>query len=118
MSEQPIPQMNPPASGVKVRMYRVGGLGDCFLLAFRTQEDRARYMLIDCGVFLGTKDGSKRLQSVVRDIHVATGGHLHVLVATHEHWDHLAGFQYARHIFEELEIDEAWMAWTECPGHR
>jgi hypothetical protein len=117
MSEQTHPQMDPPPSGVKVRMYRVGGLGDCYLLAFRTQESRARYMLIDCGVFLGTKDGSKRLQAVARDITAATGGHLHVLVVTHEHWDHLAGFQYARQIFDELDIDEAWLAWTECPGH-
>jgi hypothetical protein len=117
MSDQPSPQMAPPPNGVIVRMYRVGGLGDCYLLAFRTQAGHARYVLIDCGVFLGTKDGSKRLQAIARDLQAATGGRLDVLIATHEHWDHVAGFQYARHIFDEMEIDEAWLAWTECPGH-
>jgi hypothetical protein len=117
MTDPKPPEMEAPQSGVKVRMYRVGGLGDCFLLAFRTRARRARYMLIDCGVFLGTKDGSKRLQAVARDIQAATGGRIHVLVATHEHWDHLSGFQYARKIFDQMEIDEAWLAWTESPGH-
>jgi hypothetical protein len=117
MTDPITPEMQAPQSGVKVRMYRVGGLGDCFLLAFRTRARRARYMLIDCGVFLGTKDGSKRLQAVARDIQAATGGRIHVLVATHEHWDHLSGFQYARKIFDQIEVDEAWLAWTESPGH-
>jgi hypothetical protein len=117
MSDELSLRMDPPSSGVKVRMYRVGGLGDCFLLAFRTRSRRARYMLIDCGVFLGTKDGSKQLQAVARDIQAATGGRLHVLVATHEHWDHLSGFKYARKIFDQMQIDEAWLAWTESPGH-
>ncbi|HSJ52669.1 MAG TPA: MBL fold metallo-hydrolase [Anaerolineae bacterium] len=117
MTDPKPPEMEAPQSGVKVRMYRVGGLGDCFLLAFRTRARRARYMLIDCGVFLGTKDGSKRLQAVARDIQAATGGRIHVLVATHEHWDHLSGFQYARKIFDQIEVDEAWLAWTESPGH-
>jgi hypothetical protein len=40
-----------------------------------------------------------------------------VLVATHEHWDHLSGFKYAKKIFDEMQIDEAWVAWTESPGH-
>ncbi len=117
MSEPTPTRMEAPGNGVKVRMYRVGGLGDCFLLAFRTRARQARYMLIDCGVFLGTQDGSKRLQAVARDIQAATGGRIHVLVATHEHWDHLSGFQYARKIFDEMQIDEAWLAWTESPGH-
>jgi hypothetical protein len=110
-------RMEPPPNGVKVRMYRVGGLGDCFLLAFRTRTRRARYMLIDCGVFLGTKSGSKSLQAVAQDIKNSTGGHIHVLVGTHEHWDHLSGFKYARKIFDEIEVDETWLAWTESPGH-
>src|SRR5690242_3836618 len=52
-------RMEPPRTGVTVRMYRTG-LGDCFLLAFprgtpvpqRPRE--AFYMLVDCGVFFRT----------------------------------------------------------------
>lgn len=117
MPEQTVLKMEAPESGVKVRMYRVGGLGDCFLLAFRSEDGLARYMLVDCGVFLGTPDGANRMRAVVRDIKEATGGCIQVLVATHEHWDHLSGFQYARAIFDELQIEEAWLAWTENPDH-
>lgn len=118
MKSQPnLPQMEAPESGVKVRMYRVGSLGDCFLLAFRAESGSARYMLIDCGVFFATSGGSERMKAIARDIQAATGGCIHVLVATHEHWDHLSGFQYAREIFDEIQVEEAWLAWTEHPGN-
>jgi len=110
------PTMAPPDSGVTVRMYRPG-IGDCFLLAFPAPggDGGARYMLIDCGVLLGTGGGAARMREIVKDIARATGGRLHVVVATHEHWDHLSGFQYANETFEELIIDEVWLAWTEDP---
>jgi len=110
------PTMAPPDSGVTVRMYRPG-IGDCFLLAFRAADgdDRARYMLIDCGVLVGTPGGADRMRDIAKDIAEATGGHVHVLVATHEHWDHLSGFQYANETFEDVSIDEVWLAWTEDP---
>ena len=108
------PKMSPPSSGVTVRMYRPG-LGDCFLLAFRAVDGTARYMLIDCGVLIGTKGGADRLREIAEDVAVATGNRLHVLVATHEHWDHTSGFQYAQKTFEEISVDEVWMAWTENP---
>ena len=51
--------MTAPASGVKIRMYRQG-LGDCFLLAFPDPAAaRPFYMLIDCGVLLGTQDAGR-----------------------------------------------------------
>ena len=109
--------MKPPKTGVRVRMYRPSGLGDCFLLAFRA-DGGARYMLIDCGVFLGTPGGATRLRGIASDIGAATGGRIDVLVGTHEHWDHLAGFQYAKPAFEDLEIEEVWVAWTEDPNDR
>jgi hypothetical protein len=107
--------MSPPDSGVTVRMYNPRGLGDCFLLAFRAQDETARYMLIDCGIFQFTKGESKKMKAIVQNISEATGGHLHVVVVTHEHWDHLAGFYHARDIFDDMEIDELWLAWTEDP---
>ena len=97
-------------------MYRPGGLGDSFLLAFRARDGTARYVLVDCGVFNGTPGAADRLRAIAEDVGEATGGHLHVLVVTHEHWDHLSGFRYAREAFEALQIDEVWAAWTEDPA--
>ena len=111
------PTMAPPDSGVKVRMYRPHGLGDCFLLAFRAEDGSGRYMLIDCGIFFATKGGSARMKKIARDIAVATGGQLHVLVATHEHWDHLSGFQFAEKIFDSINVEQVWLAWTEDRHH-
>ena len=110
--------LHPPASGVTVRMYRQG-LGDCFLLAFATgQAEQAFYMLIDCGVIFGTQNPSQIMQAVVTDIEAATGGDIHLLVATHEHWDHLSGFIQAGDIFQRLRIHNLWLAWTEDPSDK
>src|SRR6266702_2986315 len=108
--------LHPPASGVTVRMYRQG-LGDCFLLAFATgQAGQAFYMLIDCGVILGTQDPSQIMQAVAADIEAASGGDIHLLVATHEHWDHLSGFIQAGEAFRQMRIHNLWFAWTEDPA--
>ena len=98
----------------RVRMYRQG-LGDCFLLTFPSQ-DRAFYMLIDCGVVLGTPNPKGIMQSVVDDIAKTTGNHLDLVVATHEHWDHLSGFLQARDLFDTIRIDRVWLGWTENPA--
>lgn len=111
----PAPEMKAPQAGVTVRMYRQG-LGDCFLLAFPpARGSRPRFMLIDCGVLLGTPDGGDRVREVAGHILKATGGQIDVLVATHEHWDHLSGFEQARDLFDQLKIGEVWVAWTEDP---
>ncbi|MCX6006766.1 MAG: hypothetical protein NTZ34_05840 [Chloroflexi bacterium] len=107
-------KLNPPESGVIVRMYN-SGFGDCLLLAFPGDDGQARYMLIDCGVFMGYPDAKERMQSVVRDIAAATGNHLHVVAVTHEHEDHISGFRQARDIFDGIAIDDLWLAWTENP---
>jgi len=102
-------------SGVRVRMYRQG-LGDCFLITLQRERKRPLQMLIDCGVLLGTKDADAKMTSVARDIADVTGRKLDVVVATHEHWDHLSGFLQAREVFDEIEIKEVWLAWTEDPA--
>lgn len=108
--------LNPPASGVTVRMYRQG-LGDCFLLALPTgQPGQAFYMLIDCGVIFGTQNPEKIMTDVATDIAAATGGDIHLLVATHEHWDHLSGFIQAGQVFQNMRIHNLWLAWTEDPN--
>jgi hypothetical protein len=111
---QPEAAMTAPPSGVTVRMYRQG-LGDCFLLAFATGGARPCYVLIDCGVLVGTADAEARMRQVAENVRVATGGRIDVLVATHQHWDHLSGFEQAREVFDQIEIGQVWVAWTEDP---
>lgn len=98
---------------VRIRMFRQG-LGDCFLLTFET-GDAPRHVLIDCGVLMGTPDSAGRMRGVAEGIRDATGGHVDVLVATHEHWDHLSGFLQARPVFDALTFGDVWLAWTEDP---
>lgn len=97
----------------KVRMYRQG-LGDCFLVALpRTGEKRPYYVMIDCGVILGTADPGARMTSVMDDIISTTAGEIDLLVVTHEHWDHVSGFVQAKDAFAKLAVGEVWLAWTE-----
>jgi hypothetical protein len=99
---------------VRVRMYRQG-LGDCFLLTMDAGDDGQRHLLIDCGVLMGTPDSEARMREVAESIRETTGGHLDVLVSTHEHWDHLSGFLEAQDVFDAFDVDEVWLAWTEDP---
>lgn len=103
-----------PASGpaVRVRMYR-SGLGDCFLVTF-DPDGKAVHMLIDCGT-LGAKSTGVSLDDVLADVQTTTGGHLHLLIATHEHKDHVSGFNSCREEFEKMQVDRVWLAWTENP---
>jgi hypothetical protein len=102
-------------------MYRQG-IGDCFLLSF-PRQGKPFHMLIDCGVIGGTRDGDDFMRRVVEDIKSTTAddsgpdskGRIDVLVVTHEHWDHVSGFVQARDAFEQIGIDEVWLAWTEDP---
>lgn len=100
----------------KVRMYRQG-LGDCFLISLKRSGDQADYkILIDCGVILGTPDPATIMTKVVDDIVATTGGKVDLLLATHEHWDHLSGFIQAADSFKRLTVGEVWLAWTEDPA--
>ena len=101
-----------------VRMYRQG-LGDCFLLALPTDDPKQpRYVLIDCGVHSRESQGTERLGQAMRNLARATGGCLHVVVATHEHADHLSGFVQKDSPFltPDLEVKSVWLAWTEKRG--
>ncbi|MDZ7639101.1 MAG: hypothetical protein U5J83_12775 [Bryobacterales bacterium] len=106
--------------GVRVRMYRPG-LGDCFLLSFGDGA-AVKHVLIDCGVFVGTSDEKATMQRIASDVVATVGdgppdqsGAMAAVVATHEHWDHVAGFYYADEILRKLEPERVWVAWTEDP---
>lgn len=109
-------EASPAASGyrAKIRMYRQG-LGDCFLISLPRPDGRHRpyKVLIDCGVILGTADASTKMTEVVENIIAATQGEIDLLIATHEHWDHLSGFLQAKGCFDRLKVDEVWLGWTE-----
>ncbi|MEX2552024.1 MAG: hypothetical protein WD627_03355, partial [Actinomycetota bacterium] len=100
-------------NSVRVRMYRQG-LGDCFLLTFTTDAQPV-HLLIDCGVLKGTPESKERMLAVAENVRETTGGRLDVLVATHEHWDHLSGFLQAQEVFDKLRVARVWTAWTEDP---
>jgi hypothetical protein len=100
---------------VSVRMY-CHGLGDCFLITIpRDDGVRPFYMLIDCGILLGTKDASAIMTSVVQNL-AETTTELDILAITHEHWDHVSGFSQAEDSFKGITVHEVWVAWTEDPS--
>jgi len=98
-------------------MYRQG-LGDCFLLALPATGGTTRYMLVDCGVHKRQTDGTERLEQVLASLAASTGSHLDVVVATHEHADHLSGIVQKNSPFlaDDFSIGEVWLGWTEKRG--
>jgi hypothetical protein len=56
------------------------------------------------------------MKKIVDDIVATTGGKIDLLLATHEHWDHLSGFLQASGSFKGLEFGQVWVAWTEDPS--
>lgn len=114
-----------PTAGIHVRMYRQG-LGDCFLISLPKKDGGDFHIMIDCGVILGTTNAEGMMQDVVQNIIAATGGRVDILVATHEHWDHLSGFVQAKNLFavagkgsedNRLRIGQVWFAWSEDPNN-
>ena len=108
--------MNMAKKSVRIRMYRQG-LGDCFLLSFAADGNfqNASHVLVDCGTLGATTTGVK-MKDVAADIEQTTSGKLALLVATHEHLDHLSGFNSQRETFDSLKVGHSWVAWTENPG--
>jgi hypothetical protein len=97
-----------PGPRVRVRMYRIG-LGDCHLLTFQPGTADEAHVLVDIGTI--GQGGGISIADAVRDIAETTGGHLRAVVASHEHADHLSGFERLRDA--GITADEAWVAWTE-----
>jgi len=101
------------ATGLKVRMYRVG-FGDFFLVTVPTSPRDNKYILIDCGVFKGTS-GTGDIGSIVdavEDMYKTTGGHLSLVIMTHRHADHIAGFSKAPR-FQDFTASMVWMPYWE-----
>lgn len=94
-----------------VRMYRMG-TGDCFVLKFFSEEKEKFTMMIDCGTWSGSK---KDLTPFIQDLKSnLTDHHLDLLVITHEHKDHVHGFDVCEELFtNDFTVDKIWMGWTE-----
>jgi beta-lactamase superfamily II metal-dependent hydrolase len=101
------------AGGLRVRMYRVG-FGDFFLVTVPTTSHGNQYILIDCGVFKGTS-GTGDIGSIVEaveDMYQTTNGHLALVIMTHRHADHIAGFSKAQR-FKDFTASMVWMPYWE-----
>ncbi len=102
---------------LRVRMYR-HGLGDCFLLTFPRTGSRPFQMLIDCGALARDAKAMTKVVEHIRDTvrkgYAGAKAKLDIVVGTHEHKDHLSGFNQAREVFDEdFDFGAVWLAWTE-----
>jgi hypothetical protein len=99
-------------------MYRVGELGDCFLLTFTAGSARSR-VLIDCGSFRNSAKSIARLNEVATDIDKEVAGHpLDVIVGTHQHNDHVSGFVHCEKTFRKIGTQRVWLSWLDDPQDR
>lgn len=101
---------------VRVRMYNVG-FGDCFLMSW-PGPDRPAKVLIDCGTHshgAGPYPIGEVVDRIIDDVREKDSGtpRIDVVVGTHRHQDHVSGFDSA--LWDEVEVTEVWMPWTEHP---
>ncbi len=95
---------------VVVHMYKMG-TGDCFVLKFHDGNKILFKILIDCGCWSGSK---AELIPYIEKLKDDVKGHVNVLIVTHEHKDHVYGFEAGSEIFlEHIAVDQIWMGWTE-----
>lgn len=100
---------------VVIRMYKVGELGDCFLLRFK-EGDRSSNVLIDCGSFRNAATSVQRLNNIWKNITDELGQEsLDVVVATHQHNDHVSGFVHGKKQFKSLHPQQVWLSWLDDP---
>jgi len=97
---------------IKIRMYNTGSVGDCILLLFCKDTDISFSMLIDCG---GIKTSADAINPCVSDIAATCKHQLDLLIVTHQHEDHISGFNLARALFDQITVKETWMSWVEDP---
>ena len=108
------------ARNIRIRMYR-HGLGDCFLVSLPKRDGTPFYIMIDCGIIVGSPNPNI-MRDVVQSIAEVTNGFVDVLAVTHEHYDHVSGFAIAKDLFVpkrtkgKLAAGAVWFAWTEDPN--
>lgn len=97
-----------------IRAYKVG-CGDCIFIRIPDTE-RPFHILIDCGNFFGNssaelKIAMENVEQLLNDemIPEERRGHLDLLVATHQHWDHIKGFESSLEIFKKIIVEHIWL---------
>ncbi len=105
--------MSATITHAQVRMYRMG-TGDCFVIKFFA-GDRVKFkMMIDCGTWQGTRQEIARF---VEDLKNHVDNEIDLLVVTHEHKDHVYGFDACEDLFRnDFTIKQVWLGWTEKDG--
>ena len=100
---------------IRVRSYNVG-FGDCFLVSI-PDGGTTRHLLIDFGNAPGKASSNESFPAIAEDIEKETGGHLDVVIMTHEHLDHMEGFYSQRKIFKRIKVDQVWMSLPSHPDY-
>jgi hypothetical protein len=101
-----------------LRAYNVG-FGDCLLLRLTYSDASQRSVLIDFGsTQLPQKAPKTRMADIAANIAEASGGKLHMVVASHRHADHISGFgpENTGKVIEGLEPEIVVQPWTEAPN--
>jgi hypothetical protein len=109
---------------ISLRAYQVG-FGDCFLLTFHyAAPETDRHILIDFGsteIPDGAPERPKMLLKIAQDIQKKCDGHLHAVIATHRHADHINGFATQKggkgsgDVIRSCKPDVVLQPWTEDP---
>jgi hypothetical protein len=103
------------AGDISIRAYNVG-FGDCLLLRL-PDGNATRHVLIDFGRAPNDPGSVERFDAIAADIDRRTGGHLDLVVVTHEHLDHMEGFYRQRAMFDQMQVDRVWMSLPSSPGY-
>ena len=97
-----------------VRAYKVG-CGDCIFIRI-PDSNRLFHILIDCGNFFGNSSAElekamENVEELLNDESVPEDrrGHLDLLVATHQHWDHIKGFESELDVFKHIIVERLWL---------
>src|SRR6185295_7082625 len=96
-------------TSVHIRMYRAG-TGDFFVLLFKAGNAVKFRMMIDCGCIKG---GKTTFEPLLKDVENHAGKTFDVLVVTHQHADHINGFEKCAELFDKFKFKKVWFAWTE-----
>src|SRR6185295_11344212 len=96
--------------GIRVRMYRVG-FGDFFLVSLLGTDGKPVHIIIDCGVFKGTSQTGDigSIEAAVADMVEVTDRQVALIIVTHRHADHIAGFARCADMFKTLTVGAVWM---------
>ena len=100
-----------------VRIYNVG-LGDCIYLRIPDKEVN-RHVLIDCGNTYADKDVlEKAVTNLSSELEKdKTNKLLDLLVVTHPHQDHIAGFDVCLGEFKKIKIGKVLLSASMNPKH-